>query len=91
MLLLYCPYCKEDREQSEFSVAGEAFIARPKNPEAISDEDWADYVFYRTNLKGNHWEQWVHTHGCRKYFILKRSTITHEILQVAPFGAEITE
>jgi len=49
MLLIHCPYCKESRDQSEFSPAGEAFIARPKSPEGISDEEWADYVFYRTN------------------------------------------
>ena len=48
MLLIHCPYCKESRDQSEFSPAGEAFIARPKNPEGISDEEWAAYVIYRT-------------------------------------------
>ena len=61
MFLIACPYCKESRDQNEFSPAGEAFIARPENPEALSDEEWADYVFYRTNIKGDHWEQWVHT------------------------------
>ena len=91
MLLIHCPYCKESRAQSEFSPAGEAFIARPKNPEGISDDEWADYVFYRTNHKGNHWEQWVHANGCRKYFLVERSTITHQILQVAPFGARNSE
>ena len=91
MLLIHCPYCKESRDQREFSPAGEAFIARPKNPEGISDEEWADYVFYRTNHKGNHWEQWVHANGCRKYFLVERSTISHKILQVAPFGARNSE
>jgi len=91
MLLIHCPYCKESRDQSEFSPAGEAFIARPESPEGISDEEWADYVFYRTNHKGNHWEQWVHSNGCRKYFLVERSTISHQILQVAPFGARNSE
>jgi len=91
MLLIHCPYCKESRVQREFSPAGEAFIARPESPEGISDEEWADYVFYRTNHKGNHWEQWVHTNGCRKYFLVERSTISHQILQVAPFGARNSE
>ena len=91
MLLIHCPYCKESRDQSEFSPAGEAFIARPKNPEGISDDEWADYVFYRTNHKGNHWEQWVHANGCRKYFLVERSTISHQILQVVPFGARNSE
>ena len=91
MFLIHCPYCNEEREQEEFSPAGEAFIARPEAPENISDEAWADYVFYRTNHKGDHWEQWVHTSGCRKYFMVERSTIAHEILRVAPFGADISE
>ena len=91
MLLIQCPYCKESRDQNEFSPAGEAFIARPKSPKDISDEEWADYVFYRTNHKGNHWEQWVHANGCRKYFLVERSTISHQILQVAPFGARNSE
>ena len=38
MFSIHCPYCKEPRDQNEFSPAGEAFIARPENPEALSDE-----------------------------------------------------
>ncbi|MGE4570482.1 MAG: sarcosine oxidase subunit delta [Gammaproteobacteria bacterium] len=91
MFLIHCPYCNEEREQCEFSPAGEALIVRPEVPEDISDEAWADYVFYRTNHKGDHWEQWVHSNGCRKYFMVERSTITHEILKVAAFGADISE
>ena len=91
MFVIDCPYCKESRDQNEFSPAGEAFIARPQNPEELSDNEWADYVFYRTNHKGDHWEQWVHTNGCRKYFLVKRSTISHEILEVAAFGEVISE
>ena len=45
MILINCPYCGE-REQSEFSNGGEAHVARPKNPEALSDKDWGQYVFY---------------------------------------------
>ena len=91
MFLIACPYCKESRDQNEFSPAGEAFIARPQNPEVLSDQEWADYVFYRTNHKGEHWEQWFHSNGCRKYFLVKRSTINHEILQVAAFGEVTSE
>ena len=82
MFVIQCPYCQEPRVQDEFAPAGEAFIARPKDPESLSDEQWADYVFYRANTKGEHWEQWYHTHGCRKYFLVKRSTIDHQILAI---------
>ena len=91
MFLIDCPYCKEARDQNEFSPAGEAFIARPKNPEQLSDDEWADYVFYRTNHKGDHWEQWVYTNGCRKYLLVKRSTISHEVIKVAAFGDVMSE
>ena len=85
MLKIYCPYCQEYREEMEFSYAGEAYIERPEDPDALDDEAWADYLFNRKNPKGVHYEQWVHRAGCRKYFIVKRSTATHEILQTWRF------
>ena len=51
MLLINCPYCGE-REQEEFSCGGEAHIERPKNPPELSDDQWADYLFLRQNIKG---------------------------------------
>ncbi|NLR74373.1 MULTISPECIES: sarcosine oxidase subunit delta [Leeia] len=79
MLQFRCPFCEEVREEEEFSYAGEAYIVRPAEPEAVDDATWGDYVFMRKNPKGWHWEQWQHTGGCRKVFAVKRSTITHEI------------
>jgi sarcosine oxidase subunit delta len=79
MFVLHCPYCGEDREEEEFSNAGEAYIVRPANPEDASDAEWGDYVFMRKNTKGWHWEQWQHTAGCRKVIAVKRHTATHEI------------
>ena len=82
MFEIYCPYCQESRQQGEFTPGEEAFIERPKQPAELSDADWADYVFFRNNEKGVHWEQWVHTMGCRKYFLVQRSTVNHEITAV---------
>ena len=62
-----CPYCG-DRDQIEFGYGGEAHIVRPHEPEAISDAQWADYVFMRTNTKGLFAERWVHSAGCRRWF-----------------------
>ncbi len=36
MLLIECPWCGE-RDESEFSYAGEAHIARPLETEKLSD------------------------------------------------------
>ena len=46
MLLIPCPYCGE-REESEFHQGGEAHIERPKDPYKLTDEEWADYLFFR--------------------------------------------
>ena len=79
MFMFHCPHCKELREEEEFSYAGEAYIPRPAAPDSVSDEEWGDYVFMRKNPKGWHWEQWMHSAGCRKVIAVKRNTITHEI------------
>lgn len=77
MLIVTCPWCGE-REVSEFSYGGEAHITRPENPDQLSDEQWGDYVFFRKNPRGVHYERWVHTHGCRRWFNAVRDTVTDE-------------
>lgn len=78
MLLIECPWCGQ-RDESEFSYAGEAHIARPLETEKLSDEAWADYLFMRNNPKGLHREQWLHAAGCRRYFNVERDTATYRI------------
>jgi len=85
MLLIPCPYCGE-RDETEFSYGGEAHIARPKDPEKLSDAEWADYVFMRPNSKGVLLERWVHSHGCRRWFNLARDTVTYQIHAVYKMG-----
>ena len=75
MLLIPCPWCGP-REETEYSCAGEAHIARPEDPDGISDAAWADYLFMRTNPKGRHRERWNHSHGCRRWFNVERDTVT---------------
>ncbi len=90
MLLIPCPWCGP-RDEHEFAYGGEAHIARPLDPDALSDEAWADYLFMRTNPKGRHRERWVHSHGCRRWFNLARDTASHEILAVYKMGAAAPE
>ncbi len=85
MLLIPCPYCGP-REQSEFTYGGEAHIELPKAPEKLSDEEWADYLFMRTNPKGPHNERWCHANGCRRWFNVTRDTVSHEIMAVYEMG-----
>jgi heterotetrameric sarcosine oxidase delta subunit len=79
MLKIECPWCGP-REQIEFSCQGEAHIVRPVEPEKLSDEDWGNYIFFRKNPKGVHFERWIHSHGCRRWFNAVRHTISDEFL-----------
>ena len=84
MLIIKCPWCGE-RAQTEFSYHGEAHIARPKEPDMLDDEQWADYVFFRKNPKGIHYERWLHSAGCRRFFHMARHTFSGEIYAVYGF------
>lgn len=81
MLLIECPWCGK-RHETEFQYGGEAHIERPENPEQLSDEEWAEFLFMRTNTKGVFRERWNHSNGCRRWFNAIRHTVTHEILAV---------
>ena len=78
MLLIVCPWCGP-RAESEFSYGGEAGIVRPPDPDALSDAEWADYLFNRANPRGAHRELWNHAQGCRRWFGVERDTVTYRI------------
>jgi len=78
MLLIACPYCGE-RPEVEFRHAGEAHIARPVDPGAVSDAIWTEFLYFRTNPKGSHAERWRHLHGCGRFFNARRDTVTDKI------------
>ena len=77
MLLIKCPWCGE-RAETEFSYGGEAGIVRPKDPDALSDAEWADYLFHRKNPRGAHKELWNHALGCRRWFGAERDTVSYQ-------------
>jgi sarcosine oxidase subunit delta len=56
-----------------------ASIARPPDPDALSDAEWADYLFNRSNPRGAHRELWNHAQGCRRWFGVERDTVTYRI------------
>ena len=81
MLLIKCPWCG-DRAQIEFSYGGDALVSRPNNPESAGTGVWFDYVYLRDNPRGVHTEYWQHIAGCRRWFKVRRDTLSHEILDV---------
>jgi sarcosine oxidase, subunit delta len=80
MLLIPCPWCGE-RDEIEFSYGGQAGVPYPADPAALSDEEWAEWLFVRDNPTGRFAERWVHTQGCGRWFDLVRDTATHEIMR----------
>jgi len=85
MLLIACPWCGP-RDEIEFVCGGQSHIVRPEPYDEVSDETWGDYLFFRDNPKGNHRERWHHSFGCRQWFNVVRSTVTHEIVSVYRMG-----
>ena len=79
MLLIDCPWCGP-RPELEFRYGGEAHIARPADPAAASDEDWAAFLYLRSNPKGVHRERWRHLHGCGRFFNAVRDTASDVFL-----------
>ena len=76
MQLIECPWCGP-REETEFHYGGQAHVAYPDDPAALTDEEWAHYVFFRTNPKGTFAERWCHSGGCRRWFNAVRDTATY--------------
>ena len=52
MLMIDCPYCGP-RAETEYTYGGQAHVNYPEDPQALTDEQWAEYVFYRDNPKGS--------------------------------------
>jgi sarcosine oxidase subunit delta len=86
MLLIHCPYCRMNRPEIEFRHAGEAHLARARDPSKLSDEQWADFLYMRSNSKGLHVERWRHVHGCGRFFNAVRHTVTDEIMKTYKTG-----
>ncbi len=82
--LIACPHCGT-RPKEEFVVRGDATPLRP-DPSA-SDEAWTDYVFVRANPRGRTFEHWQHVGGCRRFLVVERDTVTHEVYSVTDGAA----
>ena len=54
----------------------------PAAPQA-SAEAWQKFVYIRDNPKGRHKEFWHHVLGCRRWLVVERDTLTHEVYGVS--------
>ncbi len=82
MLRLTCPHCGVTAEETELHPGGEAHLVRA-GPGA-SDEAFEAWLFARRNPMGVHFERWRHVHGCGKWFIAARHTVTLEVFGTYP-------
>ena len=79
MMIIECPFCGK-RPEHEFNCGGASHIQRP--PLDCNDTTWGEYLFFRDNPYGMHFERWRHTFGCGQWFNVVRDTLSHEIKAV---------
>lgn len=82
MLRLSCPWCGP-REEEEFRYGGEGAAIPPD----ADDVAWSRVLYVRSNPAGTYAERWVHSAGCRQWFHVVRSTLTHELLEIRSLDA----
>jgi sarcosine oxidase subunit delta len=80
MLMLTCPVCGLQADETEFQPGGEAHQTRPAStaPDDVSDEAQRDYLYQRDNRRGIAHELWLCARGCGKWFHASRDTFTLE-------------
>ncbi|ASU83181.1 hypothetical protein CDO52_10670 [Nocardiopsis gilva YIM 90087] len=90
MLLIPCPWCGP-RDEAEFRYGGQAGVAYPRDPWALDDGAWAEFLFVRDNPKGWFAERWFHTAGCRRWCHVLRDTLDNRIAASGPAGTQLPE
>jgi sarcosine oxidase subunit delta len=85
MLLIDCPWCGK-RPELEFAYGGQAHLVRPPRPDTLGDQQWADYLYMRSNPRGLHAERWRHAHGCGRFFNALRDTTTDQFAATYKIG-----
>jgi sarcosine oxidase subunit delta len=83
MKLMTCPL-NGPRNISEFVCAGD--VKTMPDPATASDAAWTDYLFLEDNIAGEVCEWWLHA-PTNYWFIVRRNTITDEILETMTVDA----
>jgi sarcosine oxidase subunit delta len=77
MKLMPCPL-NGPRNITEFTYGGE--VSTMPDPNAVTDTEWADYVFNKSNPAGLVREWWLHN-ASGYWFIAERDTVSDSILR----------
>ena len=86
MLLIHCPYCEEERPETEFRQSGEAHLKRPEGTGELSDRATAELLYFRSNERGVTFERWRHGNGCGRFFNAVRHTVTDKFITTYKAG-----
>ena len=86
MLILRCPNCGS-RNVGEFRFGGE-YVPRPKDPMAVGEDEWVEYLYMRNNTMGVQTEWWYHHAGCGLWFLAERHTRTSEVVRTFAWESE---
>jgi sarcosine oxidase subunit delta len=78
---IHCPWCGL-RDHEEFTLWGDASRAFPALD--APREQWVRAVYDRPNPRGETQEFFQHTLGCRRWLVVTRNNLTHEVLTVVP-------
>jgi sarcosine oxidase subunit delta len=84
MHIIPCPFCGP-RDETEFRYGAEA--GKQRGTAASSAEQWARYLYFQDNPKGDSSEIWVHL-TCCEFFVLERNSVTHEIYRTRSIRKE---
>ena len=79
---MHCPI-NGPRVVTEFVYWGE--LREMPDPAAVSDGQWADYVFNRNGAPGIKKEWWCHSPS-NTWFIVERDTARDEVLRTYLYG-----
>lgn len=74
MQIFSCPICGPRPEQ-EFHFGGDLGNHRPEGGGDVPAERWANYLYFRNNIKGPAEEIWQHQ-PCGELFAMRRDTVT---------------
>ena len=86
--LIACPFCGL-RPTEEFTPRGDAPGPRPAVDAPL--EAWHDHIYLRENVRGRHLEHWHHLGGCRRWLLVERDTVTHEVYAVRDARASASD
>lgn len=68
MLLIGSLYFPETLKELEVALTGDAVIDPPTEPSTLSNEEWRNILFVRTNIRNPHCAGWRHNHCSAPFF-----------------------